>query len=342
MKFLRYLLFPVAILYDMVTRIRNYCFDTGLLKETSFDIPVVVVGNLSVGGTGKTPQIEYLIRLLKKRYKTAVLSRGYGRKTKDFLLVNAKHTAQDVGDEPLQYYKKFNNINVAVDADRVAGISKLVYDKGPEVILLDDAFQHRKVKGSFYILLTQYNNLFVDDFVLPTGNLRESSNGAKRANLIIVTKCPANLSKETKESIETRLQKFNKRVLFTTISYHSEISGSKTISINRLQDFEVLLITGIANPVPLLEFLSRQNVRYTHLKFADHHQFSRQEIQHIQNEYTQINASKKVIVTTEKDYVRLSNSIKDISFLSIKTSFLFEQQQEFDEMITHHIQQNQR
>ena len=163
MKFVRFLLFPFAIIYDIVTTLRNLFFDWGVLKQTSFKIPVIVVGNLSVGGTGKTPQIEYLIRLLKDDFKTSVLSRGYGRKTQNFILLNDSHVAEDVGDEPLQYFKKFKKISVAVDANRVAGISRLIAAVSPEVFLLDDAYQHRKVRGSLSLLLTKYDDLFTDD-----------------------------------------------------------------------------------------------------------------------------------------------------------------------------------
>ena len=194
MKLVRFLLFPFSVLYDLITSIRNFFFNIGIFKETNFNTPIIVVGNLSVGGTGKTPQIEYLIKLLKDVYKVAVLSRGYKRKTTGFVFVNNEHTANDVGDEPLQYFKKFKDISVAVNENRVEGVINLEKQQSPEVVLLDDAYQHRKIKGSFYILLTKYNDLFTDDFLLPTGNLRESRAGANRTDVIIVTKCPENLS----------------------------------------------------------------------------------------------------------------------------------------------------
>ena len=190
MNLLRKLLFPFAILYGIITSLRNYLYDKGILKSYSFDIPVIAVGNLNVGGTGKTPQIEYLIRLLSPNYRVATLSRGYKRKSEGFVLADATSNAEILGDEPFQYFKKFPNIQVAVDADRRNGIEQLVKQKAmPEIILLDDAFQHRKVKAGFYILLTAYDDLFCNDFMLPTGNLRESSNGAKRANLIKTNRC---------------------------------------------------------------------------------------------------------------------------------------------------------
>ena len=183
MKAIRYLLFPFAVLYNGVTRIRNTMYDWGLLSSQKFDIPIIAVGNLSVGGTGKTPQIEYLIRLLKSK-SVAILSRGYKRKTSGFILVNDRHTSENVGDEPLQYHKKFSNISVAVDADRAHGIQELRRRINPEVILLDDAFQHRKVKAGLYILLTKYDDLFSTDFLLPTGNLREGKVGEGLGELI--------------------------------------------------------------------------------------------------------------------------------------------------------------
>lgn len=339
MKLVRFLLFPFAVLYDLITTIRNILFDVGVLKSTSFKIPVIVVGNLSVGGTGKTPQIEYLIRLLKDTYKVSVLSRGYKRKTKGYVLVNENHSANDVGDEPLQYFKKYAAINVAVDENRVEGINNLSIQKSPEVILLDDAYQHRKVKGSFYVLLTKYDDLFTDDFLLPTGNLRENRAGAKRTDVIVVTKCPSNLTDVQKNGIKSKLRKYQKEVFFTSISYADKISGSQQISLKELNEYKVLLITGIANPNPLLEFLTQQNINFTHLKFGDHHEFSSKEIEDIQQKFKSINADKKLILTTEKDYTRLSAKLKALSFLEIETSFL-EDKNKFDALIKAHIQQN--
>lgn len=336
MKFVRFLLFPFAILYDLITSIRNFFFNTGIFKATSFDIPIVVVGNLSVGGTGKTPQIEYLIRLLKDIYKISVLSRGYKRKTKGFVLVNKNHTASDVGDEPLQYFKKFTNIEVAVDTNRVKGIQNLIKQKSPEIILLDDAFQHRKVKGSFYILLTKYADLFVDDFLLPTGNLRESRQGANRADVILVTKCPYNLSKKNQDSIKLKLRKFNKEVFFTSISYADKVLGSKEISTLDLVNLDVLLITGIANPAPLINYLESLKVKFHHLKYADHHHFSSNEITAIKKKFDDMKLPK-IILTTEKDYVRLQDHINDLYYLPIETSFLNNENKAFNLLINNHL-----
>ena len=195
MILLRKILFPFSILYGIITAIRNYMFDVGFLKSYSFETPIIVVGNLSVGGTGKTPQIEYLIRLFSEKYQVATLSRGYKRKSEGFVLANASTVVEEIGDEPFQFFSKFKTIQVAVDINRKNGIEQLLSQpQKPEVILLDDAFQHRKVKAGFYILLTSYADLYADDWMLPTGNLREYRSNANRAQVIIVTKCPHDTS----------------------------------------------------------------------------------------------------------------------------------------------------
>lgn len=339
MKLLRFLLFPFAVLYDAITRIRNWFFNLGVLKSTSFDIPVIAVGNLSVGGTGKSPQIEYLIRLLKDDYKIAVLSRGYKRKTEGFQLVNDTHTAEDVGDEPLQFYKKFkNDITVAVDADRTNGIQQLLQnDIPPQVVLLDDAYQHRKVTASSYILLTKYNDLYVDDFVLPTGNLRESRRGAKRASVIVVTKCPEDLSKAAQEMIVRKLNpKSYQKVFFTTIAYDEDLKGTEELAISDLKDKEVLLVTGIANPKPLLKFLEEKEVRFIHLNFPDHHNFTQQDISTIKKAFDELPSEQKIILTTEKDYMRLEGKIDNLNYISIKSKFLSEEKA-FDSLVLEEI-----
>ena len=324
MKLLRFLLFPFAILYDLITSTRNFLFDVNILKSKEFDIPVIAVGNLSVGGTGKTPQIEYLINLLQNDYKVAVLSRGYKRKTEGFILLNNSHSADDVGDEPLQFFKKFTNIQVTVDANRTNGITQLLNQKNkPDVILLDDAFQHRKVKAGFYVLLTKYNDLYSNDFLLPTGNLRESGRGAKRADIIVVTKCPSFLSIEEKIQIRKKLiATDNQQVLFSSISYANAIKGEKEIETKKLSDLEIVLVTGIANPKPMLKFLAELNVNYHHLNFPDHHHFTENDINKINSQFDGISNTNKIILTTEKDYMRLANKIESLYYLPIKTQFL--------------------
>jgi len=334
MNILRKILFPFAILYGLITAIRNFLFDKGILKSYSFTIPVIAVGNLSVGGTGKTPQIEYLIRLLSSKYKIATLSRGYKRKSEGFVLADVSSNAAILGDEPFQFYQKFPNIQVAVDANRKNGIEQLlVQPEKPEVILLDDAYQHRKVKAGFYILLTSYGDLYSDDFMLPTGNLRESRSGAKRANVIIVTKCPANLSAAEQVSIKKRLKLTNNQQLyFSYIDYDEFIySENKSIPVHEIKRVDKLLIAGIAKPEPFFAHL--QNANDEKLVFPDHHHFSENDLLTIKNK-----AKNKIIITTEKDFVRLKDNLssEQLYHLPIKSSFLSDSEN-FDKTILNYV-----
>lgn len=324
MSQLRKILFPFSIIYDGVTSLRNKLFDLGVLKSTTFDLPIIVVGNLSVGGTGKTPQIEYLINLLKDNYKIAILSRGYKRKSKGFLLANQTISVAQLGDEPYQFYSKYKNIYVAVDENRVHGIQQLQQMKDPpQIILLDDAFQHRKVNSDFNILLTPYNDLYIDDLILPAGNLRESHRGAKRARIIIITKCPHNISSSEKEKIKDKLKlQKGQQLFFTTIHYSDTVKGKdNSISLNKLTDYDLLLVTGIAKPKPLLQFLDSENISFEHIEFPDHHNFSQKDIKAIKTKLDQIKTKNKLILTTEKDYTRLKKHLDSV-YLSIQVVFL--------------------
>jgi len=339
MSFIRKILFPFSIVYGVIISIRNLFFDNGILKSKKFDIPVIAVGNLNVGGTGKTPQIEYLIRLLKQKHSVAVLSRGYKRKTSGFVLADKTSNAAQLGDEPYQYYQKFKNIIVAVDEQRVHGIEQLLRLKmPPDIVLLDDAFQHRKVKAGFYILLTTYNDLYADDFMLPTGNLRENKSGAKRANVVIVAKCPENLPKIEQQKINKKLKLHtNQKLFFTCITYDDVISGLKReITLEQLKDYQVLLVTGIANPKPLEVFLKSKGIAFQHIEFPDHHDFSKKDIDKIKSEFEKVLSAKKLILTTEKDFVRLKDSLP-ISCLKIKTNFI-NNQSDFDTIIKKYVE----
>lgn len=323
MSLFRFLLFPLTLVYDFVTRIRNYFYDVGFFKSKSFDIPVIAVGNLSVGGTGKTPQIEYLIKLLQNDTKVGVLSRGYKRKTSGFVLINDAHTSQDVGDEPLQFYKKFPKIHVAVDENRVNGIQELQKKFPLDLVLLDDAFQHRKVKASCYILLTKFQDLYSDDFILPSGNLRESRVGAKRAHIIVVTKCPIDLSPDIKQDIRRKLKTTSKQhIFFSTINYLPITFGSQKVSINDLHEYEIVLVTGIADPDSLLNFLKGKRCIIHHMKFPDHHHFTPKEIDAITEKYNVSMNEKKILLTTEKDFMRLSAKISFLSYIKMSTKFM--------------------
>jgi len=340
---LRKIGYPFAVLYGLITSIRNFLYDNGIFKSTKFKTPTIVVGNLSVGGTGKTPQIEYLIRLLQNNYKIAVLSRGYKRKSKGFIIADENCSAETIGDEPFQYYKKFRNILVCVDADRTNAIKRLeALENPPDIILLDDAFQHRKVNGGFTILLTSYSNLYVDDLMLPTGNLREYTTGAKRANSIIVTKCPTDLSESEQQKIIKKIAPLkHQQVYFTTIEYDTELKGASLIKLNELKNKEVLLITGIANPIPLTNFLKYEGINFKHLKFPDHHHFNSNEIKEITSVYNTISSNKGLLLTTEKDYVRIFAKLKKLHYISIQTKFI-NHKNDFDTRIKEYVEQSTR
>ena len=323
---IRKMLKPFSILYGEVVKIRNKMYDNGMLESTKFNVPTIVVGNLSVGGTGKSPMIEYLIRLLKEDYRVAILSRGYKRTSKGFQIATKHSTVSEIGDEPMQFFKKFTNIIVAVDAKRVNGIQQLkALEKPPQVILLDDAFQHRKVQAGFNILLTPYYNLYVDDSMLPSGDLRENIQGAKRADVIIVTKCPSNLDENTQFEITKKLNiELSQTAYFTKINYDEFVySKEGKIKLSALQKYEIILVTGIANTSPLTDFLNNQQIKFKHLKYKDHHHFTNKDLAKINKEFVKIVDKNKLIVTTEKDYVRTFEVAKDkVYYLPIKTEFL--------------------
>ncbi len=299
MKLIRKILFPFVPIYYLVTWLRNKLYDLGIKKSISYNFPVICVGNLSVGGTGKTPMIEYLIRLLKDDFKVATLSRGYKRKSKGFQIGNKNVTVDVLGDEPFQFYSKFkDDIQVTVDSNRNEGITILrSLEDYPEVILLDDAFQHRKVKAGFNILLTTYSNIYTEDYVLPTGNLREPKSGAKRANIIVVTKCPNDLSESDKAAILNKLKLQNHQfAFFSSITYSNEVfSNDSSKNLQSLPNFT--LVTGIANAKPLVDFLETKNLNFKHLNFKDHHDFSQEDIFQLEKQ--------QMIITTEKDFMRL-------------------------------------
>jgi tetraacyldisaccharide 4'-kinase len=317
MNFLRKILFPIAIIYWLVTFIRNWLYDVGFFKSKSYNLPIIAIGNLSAGGTGKTPHTEYLIRLLKDNYKVAVLSRGYKRSTKGFVLANEVISASELGDESYQIQAKFPDVSVAVCEDRQTGIENLVATINPDIILLDDAFQHRKVKAGFYILLTAYDDLFSEDFILPFGDLRESAMGKKRANLVVVTKCPAALSEQEQQVVKQKLD-VNVPVFFTSIDYDTEVfSTEKAINVSEIISKEKIIVAGIAKPKYFIDYLNSGKDKV--LIYPDHHNFSEQEISGLD-----ALAQDKIVVTTEKDFVRLNGKIKSdtLYYLPIKVKFL--------------------
>ena len=314
MQVLRKLLFPISLVYGFIVFFRNRFYDLGIFSSKSFNTRTICVGNLSVGGTGKTPMIELLVRSLHQKYQLAILSRGYKRKSNGFLLSTHKTSVEDLGDEPFQLKSKFPKVAVAVDADRRNGIAQIEQRVKPDIILLDDAFQHRKVKPDYSILLTAYNNIYVNDWYLPTGNLRDSKREAQRANTVVVTKCPKNLSLSERNKIVDKINpKEHQKILFSFLSYNKDLKGIN-INLDDLKDKKVTLVTGIANPVHLEEFLLGEGLVVEHMKFTDHHFFTEQEIAVLKG--------KEYVLTTEKDYVRLKTRLTNLYYIEISHQFL--------------------
>lgn len=306
MNLIRKILLPFVPVYYFVTWLRNMLYDIGFKKSVAYKFPVIAVGNLSVGGTGKSPMVEYLIRLLQNKVRLATLSRGYKRETKGFQMVDIHSTVKEVGDEPLQFKTKFIDVIVGVDGDRRNGISRLIaHEPMPEVVLLDDAYQHRKVKAGLYILLTAYYDLYCDDMLLPTGNLREPKAGAARADIIVVTKCPKGITAQNERKIINKLSvKSYQQVFFSTIEYGCELmnmSGKR--SVDSLGQASFALVTGIANPSSLVSYYSSLGLDFIHVKYPDHHNFTKKDMEALRK--------YDLIVTTEKDYVRLVSDFSD-------------------------------
>ena len=331
MNLLRKILIPFSLLYGSIVALRNIFYDKGWLTSKSFEKPVICVGNLSVGGTGKSPMIEYLIEFLNKDYRVSVLSRGYKRQTKGYREVLSENTAQEVGDEPLQFKQNFPDVTVAVCANRREGIEKLQHKT--DVILLDDAFQHRRVRASTYILLTPFNDLYIRDFVLPAGNLREFRYGAKRADIIVVTKCPEGVSYSKLQKIQhdIKLQEYQ-TIYFSKIGYDPFIYGpTEKLPLEYLRDKKFTLVTGIAKPKPLVDFLESRKCVFDHKKYPDHHDFSDSEVSKLKK--------NEIILTTEKDYVRLQPKLGKFAvyYLPIKTVILRDQEHFFKQKIQENI-----
>lgn len=342
---MRKYLTPLSKIYEGITQVRNKMYDKGVLPSEDFDIPIINVGNLRVGGTGKTPMVAYLASLLTKDYQVAILSRGYKRKSSGFFLADDKNAnAATLGDEPFLLFRRFPNVYLAVDEDRVHGIQSLMsLETPPEVILLDDAFQHRRVNAGLNILLTPYNDLYVDDQILPSGNLRENKQGAKRAQLIVVTKSPDQLTEEQEFEVAKKLAiGLDQTIFFSGIQYASTVNGTKAhIDFTALKNYQILLLTGIENPNPLVDFLKSQDINFEHLSYPDHHHYTNKDIIEIQATFDKYEEGNKLILTTEKDYVRIFALLENIYYLSIDTYFI-NHQKDFDQIIRTYVEKNTR
>ncbi len=342
----RIILWPFAQLYGFGIRIRNYLFNTGLLKQEEFDIPVISIGNLTTGGTGKTPHVEYLIRLLKDEFKIAVLSRGYGRSSKGFRSVRVDSKPDIIGDEPLQYKRKFPDVTVTVCEKRVNGIDRLIFEYHPEVVLLDDAFQHRYVKPSVNLLLTEYAKPLFNDHLLPMGNLREPKSEKKRADAIVVTKCAATLSKEQQAAFIEKLSPLPQQPVFFSFIRYGEIVGfkhKKVPDLSLYKDLCILLVCGIADPSLLVTHLQQKFRAVKKMIFPDHHQFTISDLKAISQKFDNIAADSKIIITTEKDFMRLEDEpILHLPFfyLPIEVDFIKNDEYSFDQYILNHVRKN--
>ncbi|WP_018477836.1 tetraacyldisaccharide 4'-kinase [Pontibacter roseus] len=343
MKYLKLLLWPFSLLYGGIMLLRNYLYDTGMLRSTRFSLPVIAVGNLTVGGTGKTPHVEYLLRLLKG-YPTATLSRGYKRKSKGFVLADHTASAATLGDEPFQYHRDFRGVTVAVSEDRVAGIAKLLKLK-PElgVVVLDDAMQHRPVQPSLNILLTDYTRPFYKDLVLPAGILREPRQGANRADIVVVSKCPPALKLEEEQAIRQQISRYSRAdapVFFSSFSYGEPVPIGSAGSLSK----RIILMTGIANAAPLVRYLEEQHyIIHRHLAFADHHHYTQKDLQLLQESLNEDQVESLSILTTRKDAVKLQEGeLLEIThqlplfYIPVEVAFLKNGEQ-FDAFVLQHV-----
>ena len=315
-------MFPLSLLYDVVTRVRNAAFDRQWLHQSQFAVPTIVIGNLITGGSGKTPMIAYLLHHFSDRFSLAVLSRGYKRKSSGFLIADETSSAETLGDEPFLLLQKFPKVQFAVCKKRTDGIRGLM-QKSPQLdaIFLDDGFQHRQLKPSFQILLTPYETPWFRDCVLPAGNLRESARGRKRADLVVVTKCPESLSKKAREDYTNQLALDpDQNLFFTSIQYDANVYGASKMQLKSYVQSPFVLVTGIANAKPLTGYLDQLGAKYKHLEYGDHHLFSASDRQSILS-------SGLPVLTTEKDYVRLNPYLKDVHYLPMSVRFLAEEDQ---------------
>ncbi len=349
------LLQPLAWLYGCGVCLRNWLFNNGVLKEKEFNLPVISVGNLAVGGTGKTPHTEYILRLLKDDHNVAMLSRGYGRKTKGFLIAGSNSTARDIGDEPLQMHHKFQDVTIAVDASRAEGIGRLLAlqsESRIDLVVLDDAFQHRYVKPGLSLLLTDYNRLYTEDRLMPAGRLREPIEGAERADLIIVTKCPDDLSPIDFRMVEKELNpKPYQKLFFTSLRYGTPYAlfHDEKQEVADWIRADIMVLTGIAHPSHLINYVRSRAHSVHPITFPDHHDFTEKDIEHINDTFLALPTATRMVITTEKDAARLASlptlspSLRATLYVQpIEVYFLNNQAPEFNKIITNYVHKNQR
>lgn len=350
------LLYPVSLLYGLITAFRNFLYDSGILRTTSFPVPVICVGNITVGGTGKTPHTEYLISILRANFKTAVLSRGYKRKTDDFRIASSTSDVNEIGDEPVQIFRKFPDVIVAVDKNRVNGVRRIMeVVPQTDVIILDDGYQHRSIKPGLSILLSDFERPLIRDHMLPFGNLREYRSNSRRADIILVTKCPKNLNALQRRLICKEIGKATFQSLyFTTFSYRTPrpVFGNHNtagagLDLAKCSECDVVMVTGIANPGPLKEYIRKFFRNITELNYPDHYSFNEDDIRDIITKFNNLESTTKYIITTEKDAVRLRNyedkaeAVKSsFYYIPVGISFLNDDKEEFDKLVMDYVRKD--
>jgi tetraacyldisaccharide 4'-kinase len=352
------LLYPLSLLYGMITGIRNFLYNANVLSSVEFNIPVICVGNITVGGTGKTPHTEYLAGLLSKHFKVATLSRGYKRKTRNFRIASSSSLVSEIGDEPMQLYRKFSDVLVTVDRNRVNGVNRILeHNPETEVIILDDGYQHRRITPGFSILLSDFDRLIVRDHMLPYGNLRESKHNMRRADIILITKSPENISPIQRRLIVKEVDKAAyQNLFFTSLRYNNPLPvfgdrNQKTFptELPNFNDCSIILVTGIANPLPLKDYLQKTAGEIVHLQYPDHYNFKEKDIENISSAWEKLNSQTKYVITTEKDGVRLqefSNIAESLKsafyYIPVEVFFLNDDKDTFDNMIVEYVRKNKR
>lgn len=351
------LLYPVSLIYGLITGFRNLLYDYGIIPSREFRFPVICVGNITVGGTGKTPHTEYLVELLRKSFKVATLSRGYKRKTKDFRIASSSALVREIGDEPIQIFRNFPDVIVTVDRNRVNGVKRIMKEyPEAEVIILDDGFQHRKLKPGFSILLSDFERPFIRDHMMPYGNLRENKANMRRADIILITKSPEDLSAIQRRLIVKEINKSAKQNLyFTSVCYKAPLAVFENHNVNSRSDISegpgcgIVLITGIANPKPLKEHLQKSYQEITHLTYSDHHSFNENDLLNISSAFINLKSPVRYLFTTEKDAVRLrefTNIAEPVRsafyYIPIGIQFLNEDKEEFDNLVIDYVRKNHR
>jgi tetraacyldisaccharide 4'-kinase len=349
MLFLRILLSPFALLYSAVVAVRNFLYQSKVFNRTEFDIPIICVGNLSAGGTGKTPHIEFLLRKLSSHFRLAVLSRGYMRKTTGYIFADKHANASTIGDEPYQIFRKFPEVAVGVSANRVLGVPDLLADApDTQIILMDDGFQHLAIKAGFNIILTPYNDRFTKDFIIPSGRLREFRSGYKRADVIIVTKCPENISHTEQQKIMEEINPLpNQLVLFSLITYQTKLKSvfsDSEFSLSNL--YEVLVFSGIAQAQYFENYIQTQAKKVSSIRYADHHYYSEDDLKTIAERFGFMESATKIIITTEKDAVKLwSHPQKELItslplfFISVEVNFVGDGEAQLLKKINQYVNQ---